>query len=79
MLMEAEGLGFDELRRALDKLGGRRVHVVGDTIVDTSPTRTMIGGKTKTPTISVRFDSSDRLHRRRRDGRRAPARRPAPT
>ena len=40
----------------LDTLGGRRVHVVGDTIVDTYTYTTMIGGQTKTPTMSVRFD-----------------------
>ena len=35
MLMESADLTFDKLRRVLDTLGGRRVHVVGDTIVDT--------------------------------------------
>ena len=33
-LMEAEGLTFDDLRAALDSFKGLRVHVVGDTIVD---------------------------------------------
>ncbi len=33
-LMEREGITFDELRRTLDSLSGKRVHVVGDTIVD---------------------------------------------
>jgi len=56
-LMEAADLTFDKLRRTLDTLGGRRVHVVGDTIVDTFTYTSMIGGQTKTPTISVRFDS----------------------
>jgi rfaE bifunctional protein kinase chain/domain len=55
-LMEAADLTFDKLRRALDSLGGRRVHVVGDTIVDTFTYTSMIGGQTKTPTISVLFD-----------------------
>jgi len=44
------------LRRALDSLGGRRVHVVGDTIVDTLTYASMIGGQTKTPTMSVLFE-----------------------
>lgn len=56
-LLEAEGIGFDRLRKALDKFSGIEVHVVGDTIVDTLTHTTMIGGMTKTPTPSVRFDS----------------------
>ena len=55
-LMEAADLTFDKLRHTLDVLGGRRVHVVGDTIVDTFTYASMIGGQTKTPTISVLFD-----------------------
>jgi rfaE bifunctional protein kinase chain/domain len=55
-LMEGADLTFDKLRRALDSLGGRRVHVVGDIIVDTFTYTSMIGGQTKTPTISVLFD-----------------------
>ncbi len=55
-LMEAADLTFDKLRHTLDTLGGRRVHVVGDTIVDTFTYTSMIGGQTKTPTISVLFD-----------------------
>src|ERR1700730_14015303 len=56
MLMESTGLTFDKLRRVLDMRGGRRVHVVGDIIVDTFTYTTMIGGQTKTPTISVLFE-----------------------
>ena len=33
--MEGAEVTFDMLRRALDTFGGRRAHVVGDTIVDT--------------------------------------------
>ena len=36
--------------------GGRRVHVVGDTIVDSYTHCAMIGGQTKTPTMSVLFE-----------------------
>lgn len=56
-LMEAERITFDNLREALDSNRGRRVHVIGDTIVDSYTRTTMIGGQTKTPTISVRFES----------------------
>lgn len=57
LLMEAEGISFDRLRQGLDKCDGIRVHVVGDTIVDSLTYTTMIGGMTKTPTPSVRFDN----------------------
>jgi rfaE bifunctional protein nucleotidyltransferase chain/domain len=56
-LMEAERISFDRLRKALNAFEGIAVHVVGDTIVDTLTHTTMIGGMTKTPTASVRFDS----------------------
>ncbi|MDI1270396.1 MAG: PfkB family carbohydrate kinase [Polaromonas sp.] len=55
-LMEAEGVSFQDLRDTLDKLKGLRVHVVGDTIVDSYTYCSMIGGMTKTPTMSVRFE-----------------------
>jgi len=54
--MDVEGLTFDSLREALDKLKGRRVHVIGDTIVDSYTQTAMIGGQTKTPTMSVLYE-----------------------
>ncbi|HWK44692.1 MAG TPA: PfkB family carbohydrate kinase [Stellaceae bacterium] len=55
-LMDLEGLTFDKLRNVLGQFAGKRVHVVGDTIVDTLTQCTMIGGQTKTPTMSVLFN-----------------------
>jgi rfaE bifunctional protein kinase chain/domain/rfaE bifunctional protein nucleotidyltransferase chain/domain len=55
-LMHAESLDFDRLRAIIAKFAGITVHVVGDTIVDSLTHTTMIGGMTKTPTPSVRFD-----------------------
>jgi rfaE bifunctional protein kinase chain/domain len=55
-LMEAEGITFDRLRKTLAKCAGVKVHVVGDTIVDSLTYTTMIGGMTKTPTPSVHFE-----------------------
>ena len=55
VLMEERGIGFDALRKALDDLAGHSVHVVGDTIIDSYTQATMIGGQTKTPTISVLY------------------------
>jgi cytidyltransferase-like protein len=56
MLMQAEGIGFEQLHQILGKFRGIAVHVVGDTIVDSLTHTTMVGGMTKTPTPSVRFD-----------------------
>jgi cytidyltransferase-like protein len=56
-LMESAGISFDMLRRTVDTLGGRKVHVVGDTIVDSFTHTSMIGGQTKTPTLSVLFEN----------------------
>jgi rfaE bifunctional protein kinase chain/domain len=54
-LMDVSGLSFAALRSALAKFSGKRVHVVGDTIVDSLTQCAMIGGQTKTPTMSVLF------------------------
>lgn len=56
VVMERNGITFDTLRGVLDKMEGHRVHVVGDTIVDSYTYCTMIGGQTKTPTLSVAFE-----------------------
>lgn len=55
-LMESEGITFDGLRQALEAFKGVRVHVVGDTIVDSYTYCTLIGGMTKTPTFSVKYE-----------------------
>ena len=55
-LMEPEGLTFDSLRQALQSLCGVRVHVLGDTIVDSYSYCSLIGGMTKTPTFSLKFE-----------------------
>jgi rfaE bifunctional protein kinase chain/domain len=55
-LMQAEGISFKNLRDALISSKEIKVHVVGDTIVDSYTYCSMIGGMTKTPTMSVRFE-----------------------
>jgi len=55
-LLEAESLSLADMRSALDRFKGITVHVVGDTIVDGHTQTTLIGGNTKTPTFSVRFE-----------------------
>ena len=59
LVMSGESIGFPELRGALDAMSGMRVHVVGDTIVDSLTRCSMIGGMTKTPTMSVRYEEKD--------------------
>ena len=56
VLMEQRGLTFDDMLRTLDNLAGHRLHIVGDTIVDSYTQCAMIGGQTKTPTMSVLFE-----------------------
>jgi rfaE bifunctional protein kinase chain/domain len=55
-LMDAEGVTFEQLRGVVSSLAGTKVHIVGDTIVDSYTYCTLIGGNTKTPTFSVKFD-----------------------
>lgn len=55
-LLDSEGLKFDDLRRTLENLGGRKVHVIGDTIVDGYTFCSLIGGTAKTPTFSVKYE-----------------------
>ncbi|WP_137045751.1 PfkB family carbohydrate kinase [Pseudolabrys sp. FHR47] len=56
-LLQAEKLSFDSLKEAAGKLKDIRVHVIGDTIVDSYTHTVLIGGMTKTPTMSVRFEN----------------------
>lgn len=56
-VMESEGVTFDALRAALHSFNGIRVHVVGDTIVDSYTYCTLIStGAAKTPTLSLKFE-----------------------
>ena len=56
VLMEAEDITFGDLAETIDRFKGIKVHILGDTIIDSFTRCTMIGGMTKTPTISVRFE-----------------------
>ena len=55
-ILAAEGLAMADLHKAIDQLEGVRVHVIGDTIIDSYTHCALIGGMTKTPTMSVRYD-----------------------
>lgn len=56
-LMDRNSITFDDLRSTLNQMKGVSVHVVGDTIVDSYTHCTMIGGQTKTPTMSVLYET----------------------
>ena len=56
-VMDRYGVTFDGLRRTIDAMPGRQVYVVGDTIIDSLTNCAMIGGQTKTPTMSVLYES----------------------
>jgi rfaE bifunctional protein kinase chain/domain len=58
-LMSQFNITFDSLRATIAKLSGFKVHVVGDTIIDTYTRTNLIGGITKTPTFSVLYDGHD--------------------
>lgn len=59
LLMQTNGISFNTLRETVGKLAQYKVHVVGDTIVDSYTRTTMIGGQTKTPTFSVLYQGRD--------------------
>ncbi len=54
LLLDGEGITFGDLRATLEQCANLSVHVVGDTIVDSYTYCDVIGGITKTPTISLR-------------------------
>jgi len=60
-LMDSEGLSFGDLRRTLHSLAGIRVHVVGDTIVDSYSYCSLLGATAKSPTFSVKHDATERF------------------
>jgi len=58
-VMERYGLNFDSLRETVRAIPGRKIHVVGDMIVDSLTNCTMAGGQTKTPTMSVLYEKKE--------------------
>jgi len=54
-LLDGENLDFGDLRHPFEQFAGLKVHVIGDTIIDTHTYTTLIGGNAKTPTFSVRY------------------------
>lgn len=56
ILMSSEGISFSDLFACIKKIVGLKVHVVGDLIVDSFTYAAMIGGQTKSPTMSVLYE-----------------------
>ena len=56
-VMERYGVTFDGMRKTLDGMASKKVHVVGDIIIDSLTRCAMIGRQTKTPTMSVLFEN----------------------
>ena len=57
-LMERNKISFNSLRDTLKKIKKLRVHVIGDTIIDTHTKTNLIGGYLKTPTPSVLYQET---------------------
>ena len=55
VVMNAEKVTFADIGKALDSFSGIKIHVVGDTIVDSYTHTSAMGGVAKTPTMSVLF------------------------
>jgi len=53
--MDRNKITFNTLKNVLKKLKNFKVHVVGDTIIDSYTRTNLIGGNTKTPTTSVLY------------------------
>jgi cytidyltransferase-like protein len=60
-LLDSEGLHLDDLRRVVRSLSGLRIHVIGDTIVDSYSYCSLLGATAKSPTFSVKHDSTERF------------------
>jgi rfaE bifunctional protein kinase chain/domain len=52
-LMETNNLNFEKIKNIINSFSKIKIHVIGDTIVDSYTETSLIGGQTKTPTISV--------------------------
>ena len=61
LLMQAESVDFEDLRNSLTGLESLSIEIVGDLIVDSLTTASIIGGHRKTPTPSVRVEKSEKF------------------
>lgn len=59
-LMGKKGISLSDIKLSLSQMPEIKVHIIGDTIVDSYTQTTMIGGQTKTPTMSVRYEAEEK-------------------
>jgi rfaE bifunctional protein kinase chain/domain/rfaE bifunctional protein nucleotidyltransferase chain/domain len=59
-VMEENKIKIDDLKKNLEKYKSKKIHVVGDTIIDIYTRTTVIGGQIKTPTLSVLHQKQDK-------------------
>ena len=55
--MNACELNLDKIIYLLENFKKKKIHVVGDTIIDSLTECTMLGASGKTPTLSVQFQN----------------------
>ena len=53
ILMDNNKITFNDLKKTIKNFSKLKVHVIGDTIIDTYTRTSFIGGQTKTPTFSL--------------------------
>ncbi len=58
-LMKRFDITFEGLKDAISRFKDYRVHVIGDTIIDTYTRTNLIGSNAKTPTFSVLYDGHE--------------------
>jgi rfaE bifunctional protein kinase chain/domain len=59
--MDADEITFDDILETLHQFKGKKVDVLGDTIVDKYSYCTVLGPTTKTPTFSVKLEESEKF------------------
>tara|TARA_Y100000992_G_C21266695_1_gene494320 strand:- start:95 stop:1645 length:1551 start_codon:yes stop_codon:yes gene_type:complete len=55
--LESANLEIEDLKNTLQNFKNKKIHVVGDTIVDSLTECSMLGGQSKTPTMSVKYEN----------------------
>ncbi len=58
-LLNENKISYNDLRKSLEKIKSIKIHVVGDTIIDSYTRTNLIGGHTKTPTPSVLYQENN--------------------
>ena len=58
-VMNSANISFGYLNSIIEKFKNVKVHVVGDTIIDSQTQTSLIGGQTISPTISVMYETKE--------------------